>query len=287
MSFVCAEHLIEYAIRIGVDDIQKDPNLVNFMFYTEKHLQEGADLTPPGQEAGSVREPLPYDYFQKRLLEIPKRQAETGQQDIFKNTIPQVPDIIDYLSTANVRIVHGFPRDEKDLPAISITLGNEDEKQYLGMEKGTVQVDGGKKYTIVGADAPAQYMIRILSPNYDETVVWYYIIKYALWRYRKHIEGYGMREQSVSWLDVDLAQQYVESGLYIYQRSAVLSCVKDEDIPIEKDGFDELNMGVTTPDAAPGVDPGGPVPSGAVVPDPPGPPPEPIHPLEYVPPGGG
>ena len=267
MSFISAENLIEYAIRVGVDDIQQDPSLLSLMFFTDKHLDEGADMTPPGQPAGSVREPLPYNFFQKRLEEIPKRAAETGKTDIFKNSIPQVPDIAEYLQTANIKIMHGYPRDDKDLPAISITLGNEDEKQFLGMVKQVVQLEG-KRYEMVGADCPAQYMIQILSPNYDETVIWYYLIKYSLWRYRRHIEGYGMREQSLSWADVELAPQFAQAGIYVYQRAGILSCVKDEDIPVQVEGFNELSMGIN---GLPG--------DGSIVPNPAGD--EPVHPLEY------
>lgn len=271
MSFVYCERLIEFAIRVGVDDVVKDPTLLNLMFGAEKHLKEGADLTPPGQEAGSVREPLPFDYFQKRLQEIPKRQAETGKQEIFANSIPSIPDVSEYLQTANIRIMHGFPREEKDLPAISITLGNEDEsggQQYLGGIKDTVQA-ANKRYEIIGSDWSSQYMIQILSPNYDETVIWYFLIKYALTRYRRHIEGYGMRQQNLSWMDVELASQFVESGLYIYQRSCILSCVKSEDVPVLVDGFDELAMKVPPMTG-----------DGSIVPNPGGT--EPVHPLEYT-----
>ena len=112
--FIYAEKLIEYAIRIGVDDIQEDPTLLDLMFFTDKQMNQGTDLTPNNQSK-KVYESLPTDFFQRRLLEIPKRKSETGQIDIFKNSIPSIPDIKEYLSTATMNIIHGFPREARDL----------------------------------------------------------------------------------------------------------------------------------------------------------------------------
>lgn len=282
MSFIYAERMLEFAIRIGTDDIMKDETLVDLIFFTDKHKGEGKDLTPPGASE-PVREPLPWDHFQKRMAEIPRRKTETGRQgdDIFENTIPDVPDIKEYLSTANIRIMHGFPRESKDLPAISITLGNEDEtgQEYLGKQKQVLQSDTAR-YEVYGADFSAQYNIQIMTPNYDETIIWHKIIKYSLLRYAYALEGYGLRTLKQSWLDPELDPRWADSGLFIYNRSCIVQCVKDEDVPVKVELYKEFAMGVGTTDPNNQPDNGGA--DGTVNPDPAGPPPEPIDPRNLI-----
>jgi len=221
----------------------RNPSIIDLMFHTDKHLMEGRELTPSGSPT-PVREPLPMDYFQQRIAALPRTAQETGMQDIFQNSLPAVPDIREYLRTANLKLIHGFPREAADLPCISITLGNEDESQYLAGQKQHMQGADGKVYDFVGSDWAAQYNINVITPNYDETVIWYFLIKRALTIYRPHIEAYGMREQKMSWMDVEPAPEYLQAGLFVYQRSCILSCVKDEDVPVESQGFTELGFGV-------------------------------------------
>lgn len=240
MGYFYAERLIEYAIRVGTDDLQTNQKLVNLMFPVDKKTGAGTDMTPPGATE-KVVEQLPMDYFQKRLREIPKLKAETGQQEIFKNSLPEIGDIYEYLNKndLNFRITHGFPREAQDLPCISITLGNEEESQYLGGQKGAV--DGkGTRYVLVGSDWSSQYNINILSPNYDETILWYHILKYCFTVYRPVLEAYGMRQINCTWTDPEPAAEYLQSGLFVYQRTCILSCVKDEDVPIEQKAYNEL-----------------------------------------------
>lgn len=287
MSFIYAERLIEFAIRIGVDDLMKEENeeILNFLFEADPHTKKGTDLTPPGNPE-EVKEPLLYDEFQKRLAEIPRREAETGiVGSIFQNSIPKLPDIKDFLTNPPkpVRIVHAFPREPEDLPAIVITLGNEDEgQQYLGTEKGEVQTTHGR-YKIVGSDFDAQYNITVLTPNYDETILWYHIIRYSLLRWRTALVGYGLNKQRMTWLDPDLDPRYTDN--YIYNRTCVLSCEKEEDFPVLIEQFSELSVGGVTvagQGSQPDLTDGGQVsPDGSIIPDPDGGLPVPIHPLEF------
>jgi len=244
MGLIYAERLIEYAIRVGVDDLQNDKELVRLAFPVDKKINAGADVTPDGAEQ-KVFEPLPMDYFQTRLSEIPKVKGETGKQDIFANSMPGIDDVYSYLNKDDLsfKITHGFPREPGDLPAIAITLGNEDESQYLGGQKGRIG-----KYVIVGSDFSSQYQVHILTPNYDETIIWYFILKYCFLRYRPIMEIYGMRQIKISFLDPEPAPEYLQAGIFIYQRTCILACVKDEDIPIEEKGYTELIGKVTSQD---------------------------------------
>ena len=247
MAFIYGERLIEFAIRVGTDDIMDNPEFAELLFHTNTHENQGKDLTPPGAST-PIKEPLPFDFFQKRIAEIPRRKTETGQSgnSIFKNSIPEVQDIKEYLQKANIRIMHGYPRETKDLPAISITLGNEGEGQkYLGTMKQTIQ-GATSRYEIHGSDFNAAYSIMIITPNYDETVIWYHIIRYCLLRYRTALEGYGLREQHMEWLPTEPAPEYLQAGHFIYQRPCMFSCVKDEDFPVEVDRYKEFAAGVTT-----------------------------------------
>lgn len=262
MAFVSAELLIEYAIRIGTDDLMDDPYLIDQLFFADPLTQQGRNLTPDGQSE-QVYEQLIMDYFQKRLNEIPRRGSEQGEDSIFKNTIPAIPDIKDYLSSANMNIVHGYPRETSDLPAISITPGNEDEQQYIGVTK-TVADDtnDNQVYDLIGSDMATSYNIEILTPNYDETIIWYRIIKYCLLRYRHAIEAYGMRNQSMSWFEAEPASEYLQAGLFIYRKTCMLRCEREEFIPVKKDGYTELafstineNQIINEAEILPGVNP--------------------------------
>jgi len=248
MSFIYAERIIEYAIRIGTDDFMKDAMLVDLAFFTDAQRNLGADLTPPGGQ--QTREPLPTDYFQNRLAAIPKVIAETGMNDIFQNSIPAVPDIKKYLSEANIKITHGYPREAQDLPCLAITLGSEDETQYLGTRKGVItQTETKKQYDLIGSDWDSQYQISIITTNYDETIIWYFILKYALTTYRPALEAYGLRQAKLSFSDPEPAPEYLQGGLFVYQRVCTMSCVKAEDIPLPSSGtFSELQFGVGQPD---------------------------------------
>lgn len=264
MSFLNAEMLLEFVIRVGVDDVQNDRTIAEELFAVDPLTQTGRDLTPPGI-THPVYETTLMDAFQKRLAEIPLRESETGKTgSIFSNSIPSIPSITDYLETANVSIRHGFPRDSQDLPCISITLGNEDEKQYLGLLKHTAQSKDGKKtYLALGCDAETQYMLNIFSTNFNETVIWYHLIKRALLVYRPILEAYGLREVSVSWMDVEPASEHLQAGLFVYQRSAVVRGVKDEFALAAGDGeFSELAFEIGEQEGGreiiPGADENGP-----------------------------
>lgn len=266
MSMVYGERLIEFAIRVGVDDLIKDPTIANLMFFTDKHLGEGTPLTPAaGDPTAPTSEKLIMDAFQERIAALPKTKEETGlsSDGIFHNSIQAVPDIQEYFRTANIAIKHGFPREAQDLPCLAITLGNEEESQYLGTQKGTLLKDNGDRYAVTGSDWETQYQISIITPNYDETVVWYYVLKYCLTAYRPHIEAYGLRQQKLSFMDVEPAAEYLQAGLFIYQRTCILSCVKDEDVPVKITGFNGLAFGVG--------DPAYPQGDGTIKPDPVGP----------------
>ena len=229
MSFINAEMLLEFVIRVGVDDVQSDPEIASEMFSVDFLTNTGMNLTPPGV-TDEIFETTLMDSFQKRLKEIPLRSGETGRMgSIFSNSIPSVPSISDYLSQANVSIRHGYPRDGQDLPMICITLGNEDERQYLGLLKYTAQSKDKKKtYLALGCDAESQYMINIFSTNFNETVIWYHLIKRAFIVYRAILEAYGLREVSVSWTDPEPAPEYIQGGMFVYQRSCIVRGVKDE-----------------------------------------------------------
>ena len=251
MSFIAGQTLLEYAIRIGVDDLLKDQTLVNLAFFTDPQQNLGADMTPAGSTT-KVNEPLPTDIFQQRLSEIQRSKAETGQSKIFQNMIPAIPDIWTYLQSANMAIRHGFPREAQDLPCLAITLGNEDENQYLGANKGVISVvdpssptKETKRYGIIGSDWPTQYQIRIMTPNYDETEIWYFILKYCFSVYRVALGAYGLREIAISFGDLEPADEYIQSGLFIYQRICTIACVKEEDVPIPTPGlFTSLGFSV-------------------------------------------
>jgi len=236
--FITAELLIEYAIRIGTNDIMQDLSILDDLFKADKLLHQGKDLTPPGS-TDPVFEQLIMDEFQAKLATIPRKQGETPFQDIFQNSMPTVEDVKKYLSTAALSIIHGFPRQPNDLPTISITLGGEDEEQYVGAKFRSVGPDG-KEYWNVGSDLSAQYHISVISTNYDEVLIWYHLIKYSLWRYRHAIEAYGFRQTGFTWMDVEPAQDYLQAGLFVYQRSCILRGEKEENVTVRTTGYSQL-----------------------------------------------
>jgi len=236
MSFLNAEMLLEYVIRVGVDDVQKDQTIAEELFSVDFLTNKGRDLTPPGVTEPVYEQTL-MDTFQKRLAEIPRTASDDpNSESIFTNTIPSMPSITDYLKTANIAIRHGYPRDGQDLPMISITLGNEDERQYLGLLKHTAQGPDGKSYLALGCDSETQYMLNILSTNFNETIIWYHLLKRAFLVYRPILEAYGLRECSISWTDPEPAPEYMQGGIFVYQRSCIVRGVKDEYALAEGDG---------------------------------------------------
>jgi len=237
--FITAELLIEYAIRIGTNDIMQDLTIIDELFKADKLLNQGMDLTPP-DASEPIYEKLIMDEFQAKLKNVPRKQGETPFQEIFANSLPSIDDIKAYLATAAISIIHGFPRQPNDLPTISITLGSEDEEQYLGAKYDTGDIDGNVS-TIVGADMVSQYHLSIITTNYDELVIWYHLIKYCLWRYRHALEAYGFREQSFTWMDVEPSAEYLQAGLFVYQRTCILRGTKEEQISFKISGYSGLD----------------------------------------------
>jgi hypothetical protein len=236
--FITAELLIEYAIRVGTNDIMLDPTILDDLFKIDKLLNEGMNLTPSDSE-DEVHEKLIMDEFQAKLLAVPRRPGETPFSDIFSNSMPSVAAIKTYLSKASISITHGFPRQPNDLPTISITLGSEEEEPYLGSKFDYMPPEGGNSEAI-GSDMSCQYHLSIITTNYDEMIIWYHLIKYSLWRYRHAIEAYGLKEQSFTWMDVEPAQEYLQAGLFVYQRTCILRGVREEHINVKSGGYSSI-----------------------------------------------
>lgn len=247
IAFIYAESLIELAIRIGVDDLVKDPESVVALLGIEPCIDAGMNLTPPLSD-NPVYDKTLFDEFQSRLSELQRLKGEQGLQTIFRNNIPANPDIQEYLSRGpNVRFVHGYPRESQDLPCIAITLGGESEGgKYLGQLK-YVPVRRSPKGVVVrqGSDMESDYHIHILTPNYDETVILFHLVKYGLLKYRDHLEGYGIREATMHWQPCEPAPDYLQGGLFMYQRTCVLSLVKDESFEYTRPGYSELEYEVS------------------------------------------
>ncbi|MGZ3772947.1 MAG: hypothetical protein ACXVCY_04175 [Pseudobdellovibrionaceae bacterium] len=244
MAVLFGEKLIEYAIRIAADDFVRNPKLVDWVFYTDKQLNQGTQLLT-NDPNNPEYEPLVMDYFQQRLAQIPRRKGEEAMADIFSNTVQTLPDIKEYLQTANVKLIHGFPRDSQDLPCLCINLGGDDEKQYLGQVKEEITTDDGT-YLLVGPDWNTHYFINVITPNYDETIIWQIIIKYALTVYRPHLESYGLRNLSMSWMDIQLDSALAQAGIFAYQRTCSVACERDEIYPVSKDGYEALGFSVNS-----------------------------------------
>lgn len=252
MSLVGAPSLIEFAIRVGIDDILKDPNVLRYLLNASPLTNEGPVMSPAGSSP-VTHDPLPMDYFQQRLKLVPHLGDETGKTDIFRNSIPRVEDVQKILGEGNMKIIHGFPQDTQDIPCLSIVLGNEDEgggggQQYLGTQKKVVQTPDGRRYVSLGSEMDAQFNLQILSTNYDETMAWYYAIKYSLWAYRKHIMAYGFNGQRMTWQDIEPAPEYLQAGLFVYSRGCVLSGILEEDILVPEDAYTSLAFSLATPE---------------------------------------
>lgn len=268
MAFIYGQRLLEYAIRIGTYDLITNPEMVRLAFFTDPQQNKGMDLTPPGSTV-RVKEPLPTDVFIEKLNKIPKSKSETGQMNPFRNSIPSIPDVIDYLKNANMSIRFGFPREPQDLPCIAITLGNEDESsnQYLGTSKGQLKVKTSpqgdfKLYDIIGSDWSTQYHLHIMSPNADEVEIWYFILKYCFTAYRPALSAYGLQSPKLSFADLEPAPEYLQAGLFVYQRVGILACTKEEDMPLIPAGsFDNLSFQVSKPEFPEG--------DGTIIPNPP------------------
>ena len=238
MAILMGEKLVEYVIRMGTQDVMENPKLLKFMIYADKQENQGAVFSG-GDPDNPEREPLVMDEFQKRLKNLPRLPGEAKVDDLFMNTFSPLADIEKYLSEANIKIIQGFPRSPSDLPCISINLGGDDEKQFLGGFKDEIKTDD-KTYLLVGSDWRTQYFINVTTTNYEETLIWQMIIKFALTVYRPHLEAYGLRNSSMSWMDVDIAQELSAGGVFAYQRSCSLSCERDESYPVTKDGYSAL-----------------------------------------------
>ena len=266
MSFIYGNKLLEYVIRVGTNDILTNPELINLMFYTDPQTGLGKDLTPPCS-TGKTIEPRVTDLFIAKLNATQRTKDETGQNKVFRNSIPTIPDVKEYLQTANMNLKHGFPREAQDLPCISITLGGEDEAtKYMSSLKSSATSESGQTYDILGSDWSTQYHMNIITPNYDETEIWYYILKYAFITYRAVLEGYGLIEQTLTFADLEPAPEYLQGGLFMYQRTAILSCKKVEDIPVLHSSnaaasFTSFEFQVTAPDCYTSANNSGPLPN--------------------------
>lgn len=232
---IYGESLLELAIRIGIADLAANPEEITQLLGISPGRNAGLDLTPDGAPV-KVYDRTLLDEFQDKVDALARLKGEEGLRPVFRNAIPDLPDIKAYVQSANVRIAHGYPREAQDLPMVAISLGSESEgQQYLGVLKTekTGQAGSGDQIMEIGSDMETDYHIHILTPNYDETVILFYLIKYGLLKYRPHLEGYGLRDAKMNWQACEPAPEYLQGGLFIYQRSCVLSCVKDESFAVK------------------------------------------------------
>lgn len=244
--FLYAESLIELAIRVGIADLVKCPESVTGLLGVDPQLNLGLDLTPPGLPPGTVREPTLADDFQQRVTALARLKGEEGLAPIFRSAMPGIPDLVAYLKVANFRFAHGYPNEAQDLPGIYIALGGEHEaQQYAGQLKvvPAQQVPGRERW-LIGSDFEGDYQIHCLSPNYDETVFMFILVKYGLLKYRAHLEAYGMRQATMAWQPCEPAPEYLQGGVRIYQRTCILSITKDDSLSVYKDGYSELAYNV-------------------------------------------
>jgi hypothetical protein len=249
MSYIYGNKLLEYVIRVGTNDILNDPTILNYMFESDPLTNLGSDLTAPNATTKTL-EKLPTDKFIEKLNATQRTKDETVSSTVFRNSIPTIPDIAAYLQNANMNLKHGFPREAQDLPCIAITLAGEDEgEKYLGSIKFQSVLSNGNKYDFMGSDWSTQYHMNIITPNYDETEVWYFILKYCFITYRAVLEAYGLREQNLSFADLEPAAEYLQGGLFMYQRTAIFSCKKNEAVPVQSAGqFNSFQFQEATPD---------------------------------------
>lgn len=244
--FIYAESLIELAVRIGVDDLYANPDDIRLLLSMDPSLNNGLTLTPTGGQP--TFDKTLFDEFQTKISTLRRVGDENKVKPVFRNPIPAIPDIQEYIKTANLRFVHGFPREAQDIPCVAITLGDENEdQQYFGVVEG-MPLGGGSKGQLqqrVGSDFRASYHLHILSTNYDETVVLHHLVKYGLLKYRAHLEGYGIREAKLSFMDVEPAPEYLQGGLFVYQRTCVLSCVKADSFVDLSPAYSQLSYQIT------------------------------------------
>lgn len=226
MSIVIGEKLIEFAIRIGFDDLKKDKDLVLALLPNDKSLNEGMEMEDEATGA-PVFEKTVMEEFAQRLSEIPKKPSETGKDDIFERGIPDAEKLWEYIQTCNMGIRTGFPRDQQELPCLCINIGAEDEEEFLA-HAGFAGGDGSKDLAAIN---DTSYTVTILTTNYEETLIWYVICKYALMRYRAALEGHGLQSAKVRWEDLEPGPEYLQSGTFVYQRAALFSCMKMDTIP--------------------------------------------------------
>jgi len=245
MAFLNGQLFLEFAIRIGTDDLMKRPEMLDWIFKANPHINEGVVISADGEPI--EREKEINDYFYQRLSEIPRTNAEITLPSIFRNNFTQTPDVAEYLRTANISIKHQFPRDSADLPCISIILGNEAEEQYIGHSLGKAQV-AGTQYELLGVNQDVVYNLMILSTNENELTIWGNIIKYSLLKYRRELEGLGLKKARVSMGDPEPAAEYLQSGHFVYQRSITFQCEKLDYFPVEDHGFDSVEW--TNPNEA-------------------------------------
>ena len=210
-------------------------------------------MTPDGASP-PIFERTIMDEFQDKMEAIPATKRETGvaPEDRFENELFPIEDMKTYLSQMNISIRHGYPREEKDLPGIFINLGAEDENTYLGDVQHVIQNDSPPEQNIIfGVDVSTSYYLNILSSNYDETIFLYYLVRYALIRYRRVLEVYGMRTPKIHFNDVEPSNQLFSSGLFIYQRTGIISCDRTDSFPVKVEAFEKALMNIPFTDQIP------------------------------------
>lgn len=227
-----------------MQDLTEDPAAIRRLLGIAANKGIGLDLTPEGEQPRSTLELTLYDEFQNKIDGLKRVKGEEGMPSIFKSAIPAIPDIEAYLQTANVRIVHGFPREAADLPCVAISLAGEGEFKFIGQIQEELIPEVGFTRVEEGSHAQADYHLHILSPNYDETVILFHLVKYALQKYRVHLEGYGLREATMNWQPVELAPEYLQGGVHVYQRSCVISLTKHDSFEYRRPAYTGLGYGV-------------------------------------------
>jgi hypothetical protein len=239
MAFINTGLLLEFAIRVGFDDVVSVPGLLEQLFTTSDRTGEGGEL------GAGQREPLSMDYFQQRLAAVPRRAGEVGMQSIWRNTFPTIEEIRQYLSECNIKIIHGFPMTMMDLPCISIRMDNDNDTDYVGTTAGDFEGPNGRAHQII-AEFDTTHTVSIATGAESYTAIWYAIIKYSIMRYKQVLEAYGMKNLSQAWGDVEPRTEFTEAGNFVYQRDCAVNCQKTEGFYVEVNGFSELEGTVST-----------------------------------------
>jgi hypothetical protein len=237
MAFINTGILLEFAIRIGFDDVVNTPGLLEQLFITSDCTNEGAVMGDDGH-----RDKLPMDYFQQRLAEIPRRQAETGMLSIWRNSFPTVTEIRQYLAEANIKIIHGFPMTMADFPCISIRMDNDSADDYVGGTAGEGEYVGQRIKQYV-TEFDCTNTVTLATNSESHTTILYTIIKYAFMRYRLELEAYGLKNFTQAWGDVEPRSEYIEAGNFVYQRDCAVNCSKTEGFWIPQNGYTEVEGG--------------------------------------------